>query len=209
MQDQLRSYHDELRPRNGQDNGAATNWPKAPAQDRHQRLPYPYDLLFRNERGLLENAGSSGGLSHSAYLAKVHNQDLSSGMASWPNKANERLAVSGPSTIYDQIESQVGWKIVSPFLDYQLKTFLMPGLFTGQTVPRDHLCPLAYLPSSSVPLFASINQDYSRSGLSRSLDFYCFHVSEGTENSEGSLGRYSNRDCSALCVFSPAIHVPY
>jgi hypothetical protein len=117
MQDQLRTYNDDFRPRNGQDSAAATSWPKAPAQDRHQRLPYPYDLLFRNERGLLENAGSSGGLSHSAYLSKIHNQDLSSGLASWPNKANERLAVTGPSTIYDQIESQVGWKIVSPLLE--------------------------------------------------------------------------------------------
>jgi hypothetical protein len=123
MQDQLRTYNDDFRPRNGQDSAAATSWPKAPSQDRHQRLPYPYDLLFRNERGLLENAGSSCGLSHSAYLSKIHNQDLSSGLASWPNKANERLAVTGPSTIYDQIESQVGWKIVSPLLERQLGCF--------------------------------------------------------------------------------------
>jgi hypothetical protein len=117
MQDQLRTYHDDLRPRTGQDNAAATNWPKPPSQDRHQRLPYPYNLLFRNERGVLESASGSGGLSHSAYLSKIHNQDLSSGLATWPNKANERLAVTGPSTIYDQIESQVGWKIVSPLLE--------------------------------------------------------------------------------------------
>jgi hypothetical protein len=102
MQDQLRTYHDDFRPRNGQDGAAATAWPKAPAQDRHQRLPYPHDLLFRNERGLLENASGSGGLSHSAYLAKIHNQDLS----------GELPSVTSPSTIYDQIESQVGWKIV-------------------------------------------------------------------------------------------------
>ena len=120
MQDQLRSYHEDLRPRNAQENAAGMLWPRAPAPDRQQRLPYPHDLLFRNERGLFENASGSGGLSHSAYLAKIHNQEVLGELASWPNKANERLAVTGPSTIYDQIESQVGWKIVSPLLGYQL-----------------------------------------------------------------------------------------
>jgi len=200
MQDQLRSYHDELRPRNAQENAAGLIWPRAPAQDRHQRLPYPHDLLFRNERGLLENASGSGGISHSAYLAKIHIQDLLGDLASWPNKANERPAVSGPSTIYDQIESQVGWKIVSPLLDERFETMLMRGLFTGQAVSGDYLCPLAYLPSPSVPLIASINQDQSGSRVSQSLSFHCFHVSERTKNSKGSFGRYCNRDRSSLCV---------
>jgi hypothetical protein len=52
----------------------------------------------------------------------------------------------------------------------------MAGLLTSQTIPRDHLCPLAYLPSPSIPLFASIDQDESGSGLSLPVDRYCVHV---------------------------------
>jgi len=114
MQDHVRSFDNGNSRRSGQDNAAGGTWPTLPAQDRQQRTPYPYDRLFRNERGLIESSSASSGLSHSAYLAKLHAQDSSEGLSSWPNKANERRIDPTKSvSTYDLIESQMSWKIVS------------------------------------------------------------------------------------------------
>jgi len=92
------------------------SWPAVPAQDRHQRIPYPYDLLHRNERGLVEHSSASGGLSHIAYLARIQQESSGTpveGIPSWPNRANER-PVGAPNipNMYDMVEAKSGWKIV-------------------------------------------------------------------------------------------------
>lgn len=115
LQDHLRAYNDEFRPLTTQELTASAVWPKVPAKDRHLRLPYPHDHLFRNERGLIESSSKSGGLSQIAYFASINSSRSSANLPSWPNQANEKPAVTSPSTLYDQIEAQVGWKIVRSF----------------------------------------------------------------------------------------------
>lgn len=113
---QGRQSHTDLSARISAAQASSGSWPAVPSQDRHQRIPYPYDLLYRNERGLVENSSASGGLSHIAYLARI--QQESSGIAvddipAWPNRANER-PVGAPNipNIYDMVEAKSGWKIV-------------------------------------------------------------------------------------------------
>lgn len=102
-----------LRPQMGQQLSTDV-WPNVPANDRHQRPPFTYDRLYRNERGLLEHASASDGVGHLAYLARLQSGNTGAGSISpWPNPENERpVPLPATSNLYDLVEARLGWKIV-------------------------------------------------------------------------------------------------
>jgi hypothetical protein len=161
MPDHLRSYNDQNGRRTGQDNVSGGVWPNVPAQDRNQRTTYPYDLLFRNERGLLESKSGSAGLSHSTYLLKnLQNLGSSEAIPTWPNKTNVRpVDTTKLVSTYDLVESQMSWKIVSPFLKCSDIRLNPVDVHVNPTVPRDDLCLVADVSPSSIPLDFVISQD--------------------------------------------------
>ena len=48
------------------------DWPHRPREDRLLRLAFPFDSLYRNERGLLKSLSMSSGLGALAYLPEHH-----------------------------------------------------------------------------------------------------------------------------------------
>jgi hypothetical protein len=93
-------------------------WPITPSSDRHQRPSVQYDKLYRNERGLLENASTSAGFSHLAYLARLQSGDhRDESIPSWPNPMHERrIPPPAVPNLYELVESKMGWKIVGLLL---------------------------------------------------------------------------------------------
>lgn len=134
-------------------------WPSAPSADRHRRPAYPYDSLITDEKGVTEHIGASGGVAHLAYLANTRSDvfespdDMTGRNITWPiapvQYENAHAAALGVQSPYDLIESEQGWKVVSPIslspLDgYPWLTWI--GHHACPAIPRYDTCTLADFP---------------------------------------------------------------